>query len=81
MTQFWPRRPDPKGFSIERLAKGYREKISKNSNKKPLSSFSDKKIITLKSKLIDRNTEDIKNSKEGYIHWANRDFLEYKDAA
>ena len=33
MKNFWPRRSDAKGFSIENLARKYREKISGVSSK------------------------------------------------
>ena len=79
LKNFWPHRSDAKGFSIENLARKYREKISNvSSNKIP-------------NKLIDNN--NLKSTKENFqnlslsnlsikrVHWANRDFSEYREAA
>ena len=76
---FWPHRSEVKGFSIENLARKYRDKISSvpyNKNSKPL--LDDGNLKSPK--------EDIKKVALSHIyikkgHWANRDFSEYRDAA
>ena len=79
MRIFWPNRSDAKGFSIERLSRKYREKISSLSSNEFSNHSSDN--INLKS-----NQEDSKNIQLTCLavkrgHWANRDFSEYRDAA
>ena len=80
MNNFWPSRPTPEGFSIDKLAKGYREKISKfsNENKNEKLNHDLPKRNSLKSRLIETKTSDVNSS---YIHWANRNFEEYREAA
>ncbi len=79
MKNFWPQRPAAKGFSIERLARKYREKISITSfNRITDESLND---INLNSRQAEVK-ESLGNSlSEKKIHWANRDFSEYMDAA
>ena len=76
MKNFWPRRSDVKGFSIESLARKYRESISSISsdlsrnelNKdKNLNFINHSEKQTLKSDVLVNN-----------VHWANRDFSEYR---
>ena len=80
MRNFWPQRPSAKGFSIERLALKYRERLSKvsssNVSKKELSNEISTNIIEIEKKEI-LKYQLSSNS----IHWANRDFSEYRDAA
>ncbi len=80
MRNFWPPRPSAKGFSIERLALKYRESLSKVSS----SNFSKKELKKeITSNIIKIEKNEILKS-EGYgnsIHWANRDFSEYRDVA
>ena len=79
MKNFWPHRSKANGFSIQNLARKYRLKISSESpnqisnqilgNKDPISITNDsdkKSIVDLSIKRI---------------HWANRDFSEYKEIA
>ena len=79
MKIFWPQRPPTKGFSIETLARKYREKISIVSSNKISNQF-----------LCDRNLKSIKEDSNHIAkfhlsfkrgHWANRDFSEYRDVA
>ena len=71
MNKFWPSRPSPEGFSIEKLSQQYRAKIKRISN-------------NISSDISDLETKDdtcpyqidIEN-----IHWANRDFREYINVA
>ena len=80
MRNFWPPRPSAKGFSIERLAIKYRERLSKVSS----SNFGKKELpIEITSNILKIEEKEILKS-EVYgnsIHWANRDFSEYRDAA
>ena len=79
MKKFWPNRSIAKGFSIERLARKYREKISKVSSDENVNeSLYDININSIKedsSIIVSSNIKLIKG------HWANRDFSEYRDAA
>ena len=79
MNQFWPSRPSPEGFSIEKLARGYREKISKN-NLVSMDRDVNKELNLEKDLAIDSGISS-KPFREGLGHWANRDFKEYLDAA
>ena len=81
MKNFWPHRSKAKGFSIENLARKYRLKISNSSL--PSNEISDQllddtnlKSMNEEGKKISIATLSIKR-----IHWANRDFSEYKEAA
>ena len=82
MKNFWPHRSKAKGFSIQNLASKYRLKISS-------SSFSADEISNeqlVESNLISMKEEESKtisiaNQSIKRIHWANRDFSEYKEAA
>ncbi len=81
MKNFWPNRSKAKGFSIQNLARNYRLKISKSgvsSNEISDQLLEDTNIISIKkeSKRISIANQSIKR-----IHWANRDFSEYKEAA
>tara|TARA_B100000131_G_scaffold305084_1_gene330705 strand:+ start:302 stop:520 length:219 start_codon:yes stop_codon:yes gene_type:complete len=72
LNNYWPRRNPPKGFSIERLSKEYRLKISRlSSSSSPVkleqSEFNEKKSVL---HLYQNN-----------VHWANREFYEYFDVA
>ena len=79
MRNFWPQRPSAKGFSIEHLALKYRERLSKAS-----SNASEKGLKNeIKPNVIKVEKREILNSQlyASSIHWANRDFSEYRDAA
>ena len=79
LKNFWPRRSEAKGFSIENFARKYRDKISKATSKNNSNQFS----FNTKSK----STKELSNDKAiSYLsirkdHWANRDFSEYREAA
>ncbi len=81
MKNFWPHRSKAKGFSIQNLASKYRLKISSPSVS--CDDISNKLIDD--SNLISMKEEDKKisigNLSIKRIHWANRDFSEYKEAA
>ena len=82
MKNFWPHRSDAKGFSIKKLADRYRLNISSSSvssDEEVASQFLDN------GNLVSMKEEDkkisIANLSIKRIHWANRDFSEYKKAA
>ncbi len=81
MNKFWPRRPTPKGFSIEKLAKGYREKISLQSYEKNESTFEEEVSIERQTPTLVEETGLAKSHLIDLNHWANRDFGEYKNVA
>ena len=68
MSKFWPHRPSPEGFSIEKLAKTYRDRLAKTSYETSPSLRREASKLTR-----------IKVDNEG--HWANRDFEEYRKVA
>ena len=85
MSNYWPTSSNPEGFSIEKLAKSYRAKLSEPE--------SDSKELFIKEKLL-KQIEVSQNNplKEAMFlqdnamnihanHWANRDFNEYDNAA
>ena len=79
MKNFWPPRSKAEGFSIQNLARKYRLKISSvSSNQISNKLVDDRNVISMKeeSKKISTVNLSIKR-----IHWANRDFSEYKEAA
>ncbi|WP_269606325.1 hypothetical protein [Prochlorococcus marinus] len=79
MKNFWPHRSKAEGFSIQNLARKYRLKISRvSSNQISNKLVDDRNVISMKeeSKNISSVNLSIKR-----IHWANRDFSEYKEAA
>ena len=81
MKNFWPHRSRAKGFSIQNLALNYRLKISNSSVS--LNEISDQPLddATLISMKEEGKKISITNLSIKRIHWANRDFSEYKEAA
>ena len=81
MKNFWPHRSRAKGFSIKNLASKYRLKISSSS----VSLNEPSNQLIVESNLTSMKEEGEKNSIATLsikkIHWANRDFSEYKEAA
>ena len=79
MKIFWPHRSSAKGFSIENLARKYREKISEVS----FNRFSNQLLDDTNLQSSNKESEHKRLShlpiKRG--HWANRDFSEYREAA
>ena len=79
MKIFWPHRSDAKGFSIKNLVNKNLEKSSSASpNKKSNQLLDDKNLMSIK--------KDSKNLRLSHIsikriHWANRDFSEYRETA
>ena len=81
MNKFWPRRATPKGFSIEKLAKGYREKISLQSYEENESTFEEEVSIERQTPTLAEETGLANSPLIDLNHWANRDFREYKNVA
>ena len=79
MKIFWPQRPPTKGFSIETLARKYREKISNGSYE--LKSQEECYDISINSGTEGGKKDFDKHASLYNSHWANRDFSEYIDAA
>ena len=81
MKNFWPHRSKAKGFSIQNLARKYREKISNSSSNQKISI----ELLDDRNNVISMKEESKKsptvNLSLKRIHWANRDFSEYKEAA
>ena len=79
VKNFWPHRSKAEGFSIQNLARKYRLKISSvPSNEKSNQLLNDKNLISMKEEGKKISTVNLSIKK---IHWANRDFSEYKEAA
>ena len=80
MKFFWPHRSKAKGFSIENLARDYRLKISnsRESSNDTLNQLLDDRDLT---SIKEVENFSIANLSIKRMHWANRDFSEYKEAA
>lgn len=79
LKNFWPHRATAKGFSIQNLSRKYRSKISIISSNEISNQFQDdKNLISSKEKVEKNSIVDLSIKK---IHWANRDFSEYKKSA
>ena len=81
MKNFWPHRSEAKGFSIQNLARKYRLKIYNSiasSNEVSNQLLSNRNLISTKE---EGKKISIANLSIKKIHWANRDFSEYKEAA
>ena len=81
MKNFWPHRSKAEGFSIENLARKYRLKISNSrvtSNEISDQLLDDINMISMKEEV---KKISIANLSIKRIHWANRDFSEYKEVA
>ena len=79
VKNFWPHRSNAKGFSIQNLARKYRSKISSvSSNEISNQLLDDKNLISMKEKDKRISIVDLSIKR---MHWANRDFSEYSEAA
>ena len=79
LKYFWPHRSNPKGFSIENLARRYHEKISSVSSNRISNQLLDNS--NLKSAKEDNKNLSLSHFSSKRIHWANRDFSEYREVA
>ncbi len=85
MPNYWPKKSDLEGFSIEKLAKSYRAKLNETGfdskelliNEK-MSKQIEKSQINFQKEVIPLQDNIMKIHSN---HWANRDFNEYADAA
>ena len=79
MKIFWPHRSDAKGFSIKNLVHKNHEKISSvSSNKNSNQSLYDKNLMPI---MKDSKNLRLSHVSMKRIHWANRDFSEYRETA
>ena len=81
MKNFWPHRSEAKGFSIQNLARKYRLKISNSiasSNEVSNQLLGNRNLISMNEESKKISTVNLSLKR---IHWANRDFSEYKEAA
>jgi len=79
VKNFWPHRSKAEGFSIQNLARKYRLKISSvSSNQISNKLLDDRNLISMKEESKEISTVNLSIKR---IHWANRDFSEYKEAA
>ncbi len=75
---FWPHRSEVEGFSIENLARKHRDKISSVASKKVSNQLLDNRNLnTMKGH--HKNSLSLLSIRR--VHWANRDFSEYKEPA
>ena len=79
MKTFWPHRSKAKGFAIKNHACKDSEKFpcvsSDETSNQPLAERNFKSIIE------DSNHIEISHLSIKRVHWANRDFSEYKEVA
>ncbi len=79
MKSFWPHRSKAEGFLIQKLDRKYRLKISSVSSDGISNQLlDDKNLISKKEKVRKISTANLSIKR---IHWANRDFSEYKEVA
>ena len=81
MKNFWPQRSKAEGFLIQNLARKYRSKISRSSEYSNESVNQIINNINLKFREEEGEKALIANLSTKSIHWANRDFSEYKEVA
>ena len=79
MKFFWPHRSKAKGFAIQNLACKYTEKISGVSSNEISNQLLDDRI----NKSTNKDSKNIALYKlsNKKVHWANRDFSEYREIA
>ena len=78
MKVFWPRQSIAKGFAIQNVASKYTENISSDSSNENPKKL-DHRVLKSKNKDIINIT--LSDSSIKKVHWANRDFSEYREAA
>ena len=79
MKNFWPHRSNAKGFSIQNLTREYRSQLSiASSNEISKELLDDNNLISMNEEDKRISIVDLSIKR---IHWANRDFSEYKEAA
>ena len=79
MKIFWPHRSKANGFSIKNLAFKYRLKNSSECPSEILNQpIDNRNVISMKEEGKKFSNADLSIKR---IHWANRDFIEYKETA
>ena len=81
MKKFWPHRSESKGFKVKNLVREYRLKISNfngSNNEMTGTTLQDNKKIFFN---VEGKNSSVSNLSIKRIHWANRDFSEYKTVA
>tara|TARA_Y100001968_G_scaffold306612_1_gene323592 strand:- start:652 stop:897 length:246 start_codon:yes stop_codon:yes gene_type:complete len=81
MKKFWPNRSKAKGFSIKNIAHKYRFNVCGLRSLKDVHSnklLDDRDKIFLKEGIENNSIHNLSIKR---MHWANRDFSEYKKAA
>ena len=79
MKNFWPHRSNAKGFSIQNLTREYRSQLSiASSNEISKELLDDNNLISMNEEDKRISIVDLSIKR---IHWANRDFSEYKEVA
>tara|TARA_Y100001968_G_scaffold44607_1_gene34723 strand:+ start:1809 stop:2054 length:246 start_codon:yes stop_codon:yes gene_type:complete len=81
MKKFWPHRSDSKGFTVKNLISKYRLKDSYVNL--PNDEFKEQTLKDNNKVYVNVEDENISvhNISTKRIHWANRDFSEYKKVA
>ena len=83
MKKFWPDRLKPNGFSIEKMAINYRERLNNSSyaNKEGRNSNNNFSKVTSTEKSTALGKYNYNVTDLSISHWANRDFGEYRHIA
>ncbi len=79
MKNFWPHRAKAKGFAISNIAFKYRNKIESLSCSKISNQLLNDR--NLKSMAEESDQAAIEQLSIKRVHWANRDFSEYRQIA
>ena len=79
MKKFWPHRSESKGFTVKNFVRNCRLNISNLPN----NEITEKSLKDSNKVSVDVEVGNFSVSKLSIrkIHWANRDFSEYKNAA
>ncbi len=85
MSNFWQKKSDSEAFSIEKLAKSYRAKLSEVAFDSK-ESLQNKTLIKEKKVSKISSPHEVFDAQDNIInlhdnHWANRSFNEYKRIA
>ena len=78
MKKFWPHRSESKGFTVKNLVRKYRLKSSKVNV--PNNEITEKTLKDNNKRYFNVECKDnsVSNLSIKRIHWANKDFSEYK---
>ena len=81
MKKFWPHRSESKGFNVRNLVRKYRLKSSKVNVPNNEITEQTLKDNNKRSFNVECKDNSVSNLSIKRIHWANRDFSEYKKVA